>query len=190
MQTNSAGGQKAKGEMIGRLPAMREEMETQAEARSGKGSEEAAAGKFIRDLRTVPDVLEPECAISAAVCVDLPFQPLWHSRHGEPRWGWAFPLQPSSPPPQPSRDPSTGPQGAHYLGLERSTPAEHSAVVCWGGGNGWQCWQGHEPSTSKARLFCWQQRQQGTGAAAFSNLCSLVTAPLPAQDCELDRADQ
>lgn len=87
MQTNCAGGQKAKGKKMGRLPAMREEAETQAEARSSKGSEEAAADKLIRDLRTAPHVLEPEHAIAAAVRADLPFQPPWHSRHGEPRRG-------------------------------------------------------------------------------------------------------
>lgn len=30
----------------------------------------------------------------------------------------------------------------------------------------------------------------GEGAAAFSDLCSLATAPLPAQDREFDCADQ
>lgn len=62
-------------------------------------------------------------------------------------------------------------QGAHYPGLESRVPAEQPP---WCAGRaGSQGQQGHKPSASRAGLFCRQPRQQGRGAAAFSDLCSL-----------------
>lgn len=81
-------------------------------------------------------------------------------------------------------------QGAHYLVWTAECPlSSHCGVPLVRGASGWRCQQGHKLSASKSRLFCWQQRQQGRGAAAFSDLCSL-SAPLPAQDHEFDCADQ
>lgn len=113
------------------------------------------------------------------------------SGHGKARGGCISSAALSSSSSSPAHQGlAAGPRGLITVVWRAECPLSRRGVPGVRRASGWRCQQGHKLSASKAGLFCRQRRQQGRGAAAFSDLCSLAIAPLPAQDREFDCADQ
>lgn len=184
-QTNSAGGQKAQGKQTGKAACS-----AGGGGNAGRGKEGVREANEWHQANSsgTSEQLQTSSRQDTALqwlhaLTELSSCPA-QSRMERPG-GLGACLSSSTSSSTAGQDPGAGSQGAHYL-VRRgehlpSRPLQRAGAcgeAMTAGARG-----GHKLSVSKARLFYPQQRQQGRGAAAFSDLCSLATVSLPARDC-------